>query len=259
MDDAIRTEYQQRLAAGDKDGALAYLRMLRTQSDDPAARAAYEQAISQIEGDGGMTAAAASSPQDAVGPIGQTATQWSDAYGGGVHDVAAAATPAPAEAPHPNHGLIGNAIDQWQHDHTTQDPAHPNHGLVGNAIDQWQHDHTTQDPAHPNHGLIGNAIDNAIGHHGQAAADTTPAAPTHPNHGLIGNAVEGLIGHHNQPGAAPAQEAPAPAAQHPNHGLIGNLIDRMHGGATGTPTDERKIADEDLTSGGGSAGGSTEV
>jgi hypothetical protein len=235
MDDAIRTEYQQRLAAGDKDGALAYLRMLRTQSDDPAARAAYEQAISQIEGDGGMTAAAASGPQDAVGPIGQTATQWSDAYGGGVHDVAAAATPAPAEAPHPNHGLVGNAIDQWQHDHTTQDPAHPNHGLIGNAID------------------------NAIGHHGQAAADTTPAAPTHPNHGLIGNAVEGLIGHHNQPGAAPAQEAPAPAAQHPNHGLIGNLIDRMHGGATGTPTDECKIADEDLTSGGGSAGGSTEV
>ena len=120
MDDAIRTEYQQRLAAGDKDGALAYLRMLRTQSDDPAARAAYEQAINQIEG--GVDASAASGPQGAVGSIGQTATQWSDAYGGGVHDAGAAATPAPAAAPHPNHGLIGNAIDQWQHDHTTRIP-----------------------------------------------------------------------------------------------------------------------------------------
>ena len=138
MDDAIRTEYQQRLAAGDKEGALAYLRMLRTQSDDPAARSAYEQAISQIEGDGGMTATAASGPQDAVGSFGQSATQWSADHGD--------PTPNPAavpEPPHPNHGLIGNAIDQWQHDHTTQDPAHPNHGLVGNAIDQWEHDHTT--------------------------------------------------------------------------------------------------------------------
>ena len=70
--------------------------------------------------------------------------------------------------------------------------------------------------------------------------------------------MEGLIGHHNQPAASQPAETPAPAAQHPNHGLIGNLIERMHGGATGTPTDERKIADEDLASGSG-GGGSTEV
>src|SRR5690242_21911123 len=71
MDDSIRAEYQRRLAAGDKAGALAYLRMLRTQTDDPAAREAFNQAIAEVEGGD-----SASTYGGSAGPFGDQPDQW---------------------------------------------------------------------------------------------------------------------------------------------------------------------------------------
>ena len=73
MDDTVRAEYQRRLAEGDQAGALGYLRMLRTQTDDPAARDAYNQAIAQIEG---RSASDESNYGQSAGPFGDQADQW---------------------------------------------------------------------------------------------------------------------------------------------------------------------------------------
>src|SRR3954470_17166537 len=67
MDESVRAEYQRRLAAGDQYGALAYLRMLRTQTTDPAEREAYNQAIAEIEG---RSAADESQYGQSAGPFG---------------------------------------------------------------------------------------------------------------------------------------------------------------------------------------------
>jgi hypothetical protein len=85
MDDSIRAEYQRRLNAGDRAGALAYLRMLRTQTDDSSARDEYTRVIDSIEsgGDGSDMAAASVSTADSgpsyggsAGPFGDNPDEW---------------------------------------------------------------------------------------------------------------------------------------------------------------------------------------
>jgi len=73
MDESVRAEYQRRLAAGDQYGALAYLRMLRTQATDPAEREAYNQAIAEIEG---RSAADESQYGQSAGPFGDQPAAW---------------------------------------------------------------------------------------------------------------------------------------------------------------------------------------
>ncbi|HEX6608176.1 MAG TPA: hypothetical protein VF276_14830 [Chloroflexia bacterium] len=113
MDDSVRAEYQRRLNAGDRGGALAYLRMLRTQTDDPSARDAYTRAIDSIEngGDGSDMAAASVSTADSAplyggsaGPFGDNPDEWAATHQPR-HDTGVAAgasgttAQAPAEAP----------------------------------------------------------------------------------------------------------------------------------------------------------------
>jgi hypothetical protein len=145
MDDSIRAEYQRRLNTGDRAGALAYLRMLRTQTDDAAARDEYTRVIDSIEsgGDGSDMAAASVSTADsapsyggAAGPFGDNPDEWAATHqprhdsGATAQAPAAApaqppaATPAPAPAPE-HHGpsdTISEAIGGLQrgiHDRLT--------------------------------------------------------------------------------------------------------------------------------------------
>jgi hypothetical protein len=106
MDDSIRAEYQRRLNAGDREGALAYLRMLRTQTDDSTERDAYTRAIDSIEsgGDGSDMAASSVSTADSgssyggsAGPFGDNPDEWAATHQPR-HDSGATAQ-APAEAP----------------------------------------------------------------------------------------------------------------------------------------------------------------
>jgi hypothetical protein len=106
MDDSIRAEYQRRLNVGDREGALAYLRMLRTQTDDATERDAYTRAIDSIEngGDGSDMAASSVSTADsgesyggAAGPFGDNPDEWAATHQPR-HDSGTTAQ-APAEAP----------------------------------------------------------------------------------------------------------------------------------------------------------------
>ena len=106
MDDSIRAEYQRRLSAGDRAGALAYLRMLRTQTDDAAARDEYTRVIDSIEsgGDGSDMAAASVSTADsepsyggAVGPFGDNPDEWAATHQ--PRQDSGATAQAPVEAP----------------------------------------------------------------------------------------------------------------------------------------------------------------
>src|SRR5690349_11126656 len=106
MDDSIRAEYQRRLNVGDREGALAYLRMLRTQTDDSTERDAYTRAIDSIEngGDGSDMAASSVSTADSgesyggsAGPFGDNPDEWAATHQPR-HDSGATAQ-APVEAP----------------------------------------------------------------------------------------------------------------------------------------------------------------
>ena len=106
MDDSIRAEYQRRLNVGDRAGALAYLRMLRTQTDDSTERNAYTRAIDSIEGGGDGSDMAASSISTAdsgesyggsAGPFGDNPDEWAATHQPR-HDSGVTAQ-APAEAP----------------------------------------------------------------------------------------------------------------------------------------------------------------
>ena len=102
MDDSVRAEYERRLAAGDRQGALAYIRRLRTQASDPAERAALNQALAEIEGTDSAEGAAESNYSGSAGPFGDNAQQWAAEHA--PRAVSGYAGPAPsAEAP-PSYG-----------------------------------------------------------------------------------------------------------------------------------------------------------
>ncbi|HUS17083.1 MAG TPA: hypothetical protein VM536_18955 [Chloroflexia bacterium] len=95
MDDSMRAEYQRRLDEGDKQGALSYLRLLRTQTDDDTARGEFTQAIDRIERGDDMAVAqqGGSTYHGSVGPFGDA-----PATDGHKWERATASEPAPSTA-----------------------------------------------------------------------------------------------------------------------------------------------------------------
>ncbi len=181
MDDSVRAEFQQRLDQGDKQGALSYLRMLRTQTDDPAARDAYTAEINRVENSDNPFTSAQDNYSGSTGPFGDNNTNWAaghqhhTAAAGGSRDIG-------GSSPTFDHGSAQAPDSGFQ----AENPAGSGSGSFGNA------------PAapSPSAGAVNNDINSAFNRAHQSGGSTPPAATHHgPDLGnVIGQVIGGVAG-----------------------------------------------------------------
>jgi hypothetical protein len=206
MDDDVKAEYQRRLDEGDKQGALQYLRMLRTQTDDSAARQAYTDAINRIENSDNPFTSSEDQYQGSSGPFGDNNTDWEAKH---KHHHTATAPPA-VEAGTPDTGFQAESPSASSGDNSS-------------AYDRAHKDEVS--------GSAGATV-------GGGASVGTPAAPAPEHHtgiGAIGDFIGGIVGgHHDTKPTPAAPTTPAPAHKGPDIGdTIGNLIGGAVGGGLG--------------------------
>lgn len=228
MDDSVRAEFQRRLDEGDKPGALSYLRMLRTQADDGAARDAYTAEINHIENSDNPFTAAQDTYSGSSGPFGDNNANWEGSHQR--HHTAAAALPTfdhgTAQAPDTGFQAetpAGSGSGSFGNAPAASTPAV---GAVNNDINsafQRAHDSGSSNPPAATHHTpdLGGAIGHAIG--GVAAGSLGLG-------GQVGNAIGDRIEHalDNVTGHShPHTPAPPPATAHQpaqHHGLFDGII-----------------------------------
>ncbi len=222
MDDSVRAEFQRRLDEGDKQGALSYLRMLRTQADDGAARDAYSAEINRIENSDNPFTSAQDNYSGSSGPFGDNNADWEAKHQHHHHTAAAGGSYAGGAAPTLptfDHGTAQAPDTGFQ----AETPAGSGSSSFGNApaasAPAAPHNSGSPPPAATTHKPgMGDSIGHAIG---GAAAGSLGLG------GQIGNAIGGRIEHalenvtgHGHPAAPPPATAQQPA-QH--HGLFDGI------------------------------------
>ena len=239
MDDSVRAEFQRRLDEGDKQGALSYLRMMRTQTDDGAARDAYTAEINRIENSDNPFTSTQDNYSGSSGPFGDDNGNWEakhqphhhTAHSGGSRDI-----PAAPELPTFDHGTAQAPDTGFQAEtpagsggSSFAPPAAPtpSAGDVNNDINSAfnrAHDSGSTSPpaaATPHQKpSLGDAIGHAIG--GIASGGLGLGGQVGNSIGdRIEHALDNVTGHHNTTAPTPPATAQQPT-QH--HGLFDGIL-----------------------------------
>ncbi|MDQ2805845.1 MAG: hypothetical protein M3Z04_02810 [Chloroflexota bacterium] len=224
MDDSVRAEFQRRLDEGDKQGALSYLRMLRTQADDGAARDAYTAEINRIENSDNPFTSAQDNYSGSSGPFGDNNADWEakhqhhqhTAEVGGSRDIGA----APA-LPTFDHGTAQAPDTGFQAETPSGSSSFGNAPAAPAPAGGAAHNPSSSPPAATHHTPdLGGSIGHAIG--GIASGSLGLG-------GQVGNAIGDRIQHaldnvtgHGHPAPAPPPATAQKPAQH--HGLFDGIL-----------------------------------